>query len=254
MALRCTRYILRANTLSTYICTTVCALVLICSGEHIHVKHRPATSRPDQSRIFDPGTNEYISSRYDVRSTFRNDVGKADKLDADVQQSSTDEWNTASSIFEEGSPESIFRKVVKTFDSSKRMNLANSLNVQTPELVSFRHTPMQTENVGERRSDGVATRIANKYGIWKPTLSYIETATTHGDVESRSEKLAYSKFIKDPEFETSKVFEQENIKERENFRNIETQLRMTRIDKQKIKNIFALLNIFYFLFVYSSHS
>ena len=124
--------------------------------------------------------NEDISSRYDVRSTVRNDVGEADKLDADVQQFSTDEWNTASSQIEEGSPESIFRKVVKTFDSSEQMNLENSLSVQTPELVLLRHTPMKTENVGERRSGGAATRIANQDWFWKPTLSKIKAAATHG--------------------------------------------------------------------------
>ena len=53
-------------------------------------------SRPYKSRIIDPGMNEDISSRDDVRSTVQNDVGEADKLDATVQQSSTDEWTTAS--------------------------------------------------------------------------------------------------------------------------------------------------------------
>ena len=56
--------------------------------------------------------NADISSRDDVRSTVRNDVGEADKLDAAVQQSLTDEWNTAFSLIVEGSPECIFRKVV----------------------------------------------------------------------------------------------------------------------------------------------
>ena len=86
---------------------------------------------------------------------------------------------------------------------------------------------MQTDNVGKRRSGGVATRIANKDGMWKPTLIDIETAPTHGEIETISEKLAYRKFIKDSEFETSKVFERENIEERENIKNIETRLRMT---------------------------
>ena len=151
--------------------------------------------------------NKDISSRNDVRSTVRNDVCEADKLDATVEQSSTNEWNTASSRIEESTPESIFRKVVKQLDSSERMNLANSLRVQTPELVSFRHLTIQTDNVGDQRSDGVANRIANKDGIWKPTLSDIETAVTHGEIETISEKLAYRKFIKDSDFETSKVFE-----------------------------------------------
>ena len=41
--------------------------------------------------------NEDISSRDDVRSNVLNDVGEADKLDATIEVSLTDEWNTASS-------------------------------------------------------------------------------------------------------------------------------------------------------------
>ena len=199
-------------------------------------------SRPDQSRIIATGINKDISSRDDVQSTVHNDVGKANKLDTTVERSSTDEWNTASSRIEEGTPESIFRKVVKQLDSSKQMNLAKSLSVHTLELVYFRHPAIQTDNVGDRRSGGVATRISNKDGIWKPTLSDIETAATHGEIETISEKLAYRKFIKDSDFETIKVFEQENIK-RKNIKYTETGLRMTRIDEQKMKNIEERENI-----------
>ena len=123
------------------------------------------------------------------------------------------------------------------------MNLANSLSVQTPELVPFRHPTIQTYNVINRRSGGVATRITNKDGIWKPTLSDIETESTHGNIKTISEKSAYRKFIKDSDFETSKVFEQENIEERKNIKDIKTQLRMTRIDEQKIENIEERENI-----------
>ena len=105
------------------------------------------------------------------------------------------------------------------------MNLANSLGVQTPKLVLLRHTPMQTDNVDEQIGGGVATRIADQDEIWGPTLSNIKTAPTHGDVETISEKLVYLKFIKYSEFETRKVFEWRNIKERENIRNIETQFK-----------------------------
>ena len=75
--------------------------------------------------------NEDILRRDDVRSTVRSDVGEADKLDAAVQRFSSDEWNKESSRIVEGSPESIFRKFVEKSDSSKRMNLANSLIVHT---------------------------------------------------------------------------------------------------------------------------
>ena len=107
---------------------------------------------------------------------------------------------------------------------------------------------MQTENVCEWRSGSAANMIADQHGIWRPTLSDIKTAAIHGEIEMISEKLAYRKFIKDLEFETRKVFERENIEERKNIKNIETPLRMTRLDdkqmtrenikeRKKIKNI-----------------
>ena len=111
------------------------------SYEDVRLTSINGASRTDQSRIIAPGMNEDISSRGDVRSTVRNDIGEADKLDATVEQSSTNEWNMASSRIEERSPESIFRKFVEQFDSSERMNLANSLSVQTSELVLIRHRP-----------------------------------------------------------------------------------------------------------------
>ena len=89
------------------------------------------------------------------------------------------------------------------------MNLTNSLSVQTPDLISFRNPTIQTENVLDRRSGGVATRIAHTDGIWEPKPSDIGTVATHGKIKNISEKLAYRKYIKDLDFETSKVFERE---------------------------------------------
>ena len=66
---------------------------------------------------------------------------------------------------------------------------------------------MQTDNVGDRRGGGVAARIADQDGIWRPTLSNIKMAPTHVEIETISEKLEFRKFIKDPEFETREVFE-----------------------------------------------
>ena len=67
-------------------------------------------SQSDKSRIVAPGMNEYISSRDDILSTVQSDVGKADKLDAAVQRSSSDEWNTAFLRIVEGSTKSIFTR------------------------------------------------------------------------------------------------------------------------------------------------
>ena len=76
------------------------------------------------------------------------------------------------------------------------MNLTNSLRVQTPDLVSFRDPTIQTDNVLDQRSGGVATRIANKDGIWETKPSDIGTAATHDDIKNISEKLAYRKYIR----------------------------------------------------------
>ena len=164
----------------------------LASNGNVRLASVIGASWPNQSRIFAPGMNKDISCRDDVQNTVRNDVGKADKFDATVEGSSTDEWNTASSRIEESTPKSIFRKVIKQLDLSDWMNLTNSLSVQTPEPVSFRHPTIQTDNVGNRRSGSVATRIANKDGIWEPTLSNIGTAATHGAI---SENVACRQFI-----------------------------------------------------------
>ena len=141
--------------------------------------------------------NKYISSRDDVRSTVRSDVGEADKLDTAVQQSLTDKRNRAPSRIEEGGPKSIFPEIVEKSNLSERMNLSNSLGIQNPKFVLLRHPPMQTDNVGDQRDGGVATRVVDQDGIWRTMDSNIRTALTHGDVESISDKLAYCKFIKD---------------------------------------------------------
>ena len=99
-------------------------------------------SRLDHGTIIAPFMNKYISSRDDVRSTVRSDVGEGDKLDTAVQRSSSNKSNAAPSHILEGSQKSVFPEIVEKSDSSERMNLANSLGVQTPKIVLLRHTPM----------------------------------------------------------------------------------------------------------------
>ena len=82
------------------------------------------------------------------------------------------------------------------------MNHANSVPVKTPDLVSFRDPPVNTYNVTDRRSDSVATSIADKDRIWNPKPSNIETAATHDDLKNINEKLAFSKYLKELDFET----------------------------------------------------
>ena len=89
------------------------------------------------------------------------------------------------------------------------MNLANSVHVKTTDLLSFRDPAIQTDNVLDRRSGGVAIRIADKDGIWRSKPSDIGTAATHDEIKNISEKLAFRKYIKALDFETIKMLERE---------------------------------------------
>ena len=112
------------------------------------------------------------------------------------------------------------------------MNLANSMLVQTPKLVSFRHLHIQTDNVGNPIDSIDATRVMDQDGIWRPTDRDVRAAPTHGDIETISEKLAFPKYIKDPEFETREVFERETSNR--NIENIGTRLETTHLDENQI--------------------
>ena len=170
--------------------------------------------------------NKDISSGDDVLSTVWSDIGEAEKLDTAVQRYSTDKRNTAPLWIEEVSPKSIFTEIVEESNSSERVNLAKYLGIHTPELVSFRHPPMHTDNVGHRSDGNVATRVVDQDRIWRPTDKDVRTTPTHGEIETISEKLAYHKFIKDSEIKTREVLERENID------NIGTRLETTQLDDQ----------------------
>ena len=188
-------------------------------------------SRPEHSRIGTPSVNKNIWSG-DKTFSFRSDVSELDKLDTAVKKYSNDERNTASSQIEEGSLEIICPKIIKESNSSERMNLANSLHVQTPKLVHFGHPPIETDNVGHRSDESVAIRIVDQDRIWRPTDRDVRMAPTHGDIETISEKLAYCKYIRDSEFETRKVLEQETPKEK--IENIVTRLDQNRLDENRM--------------------
>ena len=101
------------------------------------------------------------------------------------------------------------------------MNLANSVPVKSPDLVSFRDPTVNTDNVTDRRNGGVATSIADKDWIWGPKPSDIGTEATHDEIKNISEKLAFSKYLKELDFETITMLERQH-KEQENIEEIET--------------------------------
>ena len=108
---------------------------------------------------------------------------------------------------------------------SERMNLANSLIIETPKIVSFGHPRMDIENVGHRIAGIVATRVVDPNRIWTSTNRDDRMARTHDDIETISEKLSYRKHIRDSEFKTREDLEQETSNQ--NIENIGTRLDKT---------------------------
>ena len=158
-------------------------------------------------------------------------MGKADKLDTIVQRSPTNENNTESLRIEEESLESVFSKIFEELNSSERMNLANSLGIESPKLVHFGHPPMETNHGGNLIDGILATRIDHSNRIWRLTDRDDMMAHTH-DVETMSNVTAYSNHIKNSEIETRNVFERETSNE--NIENIVTQLDKTRLDNNQM--------------------
>ena len=77
------------------------------------------------------------------------------------------------------------------------MNLANSARIEIPKLVSFRHPPMETDNVGHQLDVIVATRIEDPNMIWRPTDRDNRMMHTHDDIETISKNIVYRKHIRD---------------------------------------------------------
>ena len=118
------------------------------------------------------------------------DVDEADKLDTIVQRYLTNAGNTASSRIEEESLESIFSKIVEESNSSERMNLSNSLSIETPKLLHFGNLPIEIDNVGNLLDGIVNTKIETSDRIWRHTDRDDRMAHTH-DIETISKMIAY---------------------------------------------------------------
>ena len=125
-----------------------------------------------------------------------------EKLDTTVEAFTSNERNTESSGIIESAPESVFVKKSEQFDSSGRVNFANSVPVESPDLVSFRDPPVETHNKTDGRIGGVATSIADKDRVWRVVPSDIGTAATHADLKDFNDKLVFREYLNDLDLET----------------------------------------------------
>ena len=96
-----------------------------------------------------------------------------------------------------------------------------------------RDPPVETHNVTDGGTGGVATSIEDKERIWRVGPSDIGTAATHADLKNINEKLAFREYLNYLDLETIQMLEQDK-RARENMENIVTQLRKTRIDRQNL--------------------
>ena len=164
---------------------------------HVRTSGIVGTGRANHSRIISPRMHEDISRRKNLTTTVRGDIRVIEKLDTTVDGLTANKRNTDSTNIFEGAAESVFGKNSEQFDSSGQVNFANSVPVESPDLVSFRDPPVQTHNITDGGTGGVATSIANKDGIWQAGPGDIRDAALHDSDKDSAAKLAYRKFLND---------------------------------------------------------
>ena len=82
----------------------------------------------NHSRIGTPGVNKYIfSPSSDTTSNLLSNTGSIEKFDTHVHGSVTQEMDLDFFCIEEVGVKSVLSEIVKEFDSSGQMNLANSV-------------------------------------------------------------------------------------------------------------------------------
>ena len=89
--------------------------------------------------IFSPGS--------DTTSKFLSCTSKIDKFDTRVHGSATQERNLESSCIEEVGVKIIFPEILKEFNSSVRVNIANSVLREIPKIINLGHPIVETADI-----------------------------------------------------------------------------------------------------------
>ena len=105
------------------------------------------------------------------------------------------------------------------------MNFANSIPVETPDLVPMRNPPVQTYNVTDGRTAGVTTRVSDTDGIWRAGPGDIRDAALHDSDKDSAAKIAYRNFLNDLDLETIQMLERDK-RARENI-----EINLTRTER-----------------------
>ena len=95
------------------------------------------------SRIDTPGVNKNVWGVIDTTSNVLSDADYVDKFDTHVQRHTTQERNLEFLRIEEESLKSIFPELGSKFDSRVRVNLANSILRERPNLKRLGTLPLR---------------------------------------------------------------------------------------------------------------
>ena len=117
---------------------------LLASNRHVSTTSVTRARQFNNGRMLAPTMIEDVPCRNDVRSTFLSNVRKSDKLDTTVDGPTTNENDAAGLRNVEDTPKGIFHEITNKFDSSNRVNFADSSGIKTPELVPLRDSPVDT--------------------------------------------------------------------------------------------------------------
>ena len=159
------------------------------------------------SRIDTPGVNKEIWSVINTTSNVMSDAENVKKLNTHVQSSTTQERNLESSRIEEVGMKSIFLELGQKFDSSIRVNLANSVLSESPNFKRLGNTPIETADIKNLKCIS-ATRPKNCNRLRRSADRDDRLGYTH-DFETMSKTTAYRNHINNLEIETREGFEQE---------------------------------------------
>ena len=162
-------------------------------------------SMGNHSRIGTPVVNKYFfSPRRDMTSNLLSCTVIIEKFNTDVQGSTTQEMNMVSSCIEEVGVKRIPTKIVKDYDYSGQMNLANSILGESPKFISLRHPTVETADIWNI-DFATSTRAKSLNGLRRDTERDDRLGYTH-DFETMSETKAYRNYIKNYELKTREVF------------------------------------------------
>ena len=91
--------------------------------------------------------NKNVWGVIDTTSNVLSDADNVDKFDTHAQRSTTQERNLESSRIKEESLESIFPELGPKFDSSVRVNLANSILREIPKFKRLGQPTIETADI-----------------------------------------------------------------------------------------------------------